>query len=118
MHRVRTAAFCLPVQTPYHCQHTASVGTPPQHITLHHAGDPLEVVVEVVPDADRSRSAEATGYSARYSFEEAFREAVRQLPPPSSPDELMEYTVAEIGAHEGGIAGWSHLYVKVRTAGG
>jgi hypothetical protein len=57
----------------------------------------------------------ATGYSERFSFEEAFADARRQLPPvePPHPD-FMEYVrVEEIGSESGGIAGFDHLYVKV-----
>jgi hypothetical protein len=58
---------------------------------------------------------EATGYSDAYSFEEAFRNAIKALSlTPSYPDELIQVTIVEIGAEIGGIAGFDRLFVRAR----
>ncbi|WP_142392556.1 hypothetical protein [Mycobacterium sp. 3519A] len=60
---------------------------------------------------------EATGTSSRLSFDEAFADALANLPvhEPSHPDELTSVKVTEVGALFGGIAGFRHLYVKVQS---
>ena len=63
---------------------------------------------------------EATGMSAKISFDEAFADAVSRLPGSQSPvaDEMTTVTVSEIGAWFGGIAGFHHLFVTVRSGVG
>lgn len=56
----------------------------------------------------------ATGYSSTFSCEDAFRNAIAQLPP-RFPDELQKFVVTETGALVGGIAGIQQLFVTVRT---
>jgi hypothetical protein len=58
---------------------------------------------------------EATGYSDAYSFEEAFEDARRQLPPvdPPHPDYMEYVRVLEIGSESGGLVPLNRLYVKV-----
>jgi hypothetical protein len=58
---------------------------------------------------------EATGYSDSYSFEEAFKDAIANLPPYNPPisDYLENIRVTLIGAEVGGIADFNRLYVKV-----
>lgn len=56
----------------------------------------------------------ATGYSSRVSFEDAFRNAIAQLPP-RFPDELQQFVVTDTGALVGGVAGIQELYVTVRV---
>ncbi len=65
-------------------------------------------------------STEATGMSARMSFDEAFADAVSRLPewPPAMPDEMSTVTVSDIGAWFGGIAGFHYLVVTVRRPAG
>jgi hypothetical protein len=60
---------------------------------------------------------EATGYSDTFSFEKAFGDAVRNLPPPEEtfPDQLTTVTVTSIGALFGGIVGFNKMFVKVRA---
>lgn len=70
------------------------------------------------PTIETSRSTghdEATGYSDSFSFDEAFNDARRQLPPvdPPHPDALEYVRVLEIGSESGGIAALNRLYVKV-----
>jgi hypothetical protein len=58
----------------------------------------------------------ATGYSRNLSFDEAFADAVANLPPlePAHPDTLETVRVIEIGGLFGGVAGCRQLYVRVR----
>lgn len=57
----------------------------------------------------------AIGYSDSFSFEEAFQDAITNLPKrqPSHPDELVRITVTKTGAEMGGIAGFHHLFVEI-----
>ncbi len=70
------------------------------------------------------KDAVATGVSkggpTGWSFEEAFNDAIAQLgsAAPNIPDWLDTYTVVEIGARLGGIAGFNDLLVTVKRAGG
>ena len=59
---------------------------------------------------------EATGMSRKLSFDEAFADAVAQLPPPASqhPDQLTSVVVVETGGLFGGFAGFHHLYVRIQ----
>jgi hypothetical protein len=60
-------------------------------------------------------SDEATGFSKRLGFDEAFADAVAQLPPiePGHADVLQTVRVCEIGGLFGGFAGFNELYVRV-----
>lgn len=62
-------------------------------------------------------SRESTGYSDSMNFDEAFSNAIHNLPPtqPNYPDELESIRVVEIGALFGGIAGISKMYVKIKS---
>lgn len=66
----------------------------------------------------------ATGVSkggpTGWSFEEAFNDAIAQLgsAAPSIPDWLDSYTVVEIGARLGGVAGFNDLLVTVKRPEG
>ena len=48
------------------------------------------------------------------SFEEAFEDAIEQLPP-LYPDELQQFVVTQTGALVGGIDGLHELYVTVQV---
>lgn len=63
------------------------------------------------------RYREAIGYSNKLSFDEAFADALRKLPPPSVkfPDMLETVEVVHIGASFGGIAGFHRLEVRIRA---
>ena len=123
------------VVTPY--GYAETVPFPPDHkqITIHHAGGAAEVQIERLvkeleaygravgeetphpcpPGAD-----EATGFSKDLSFDEAFADALSNLPPLNLPgaDRMVRIEVAEIGALFGGIAGFHDLTVRVcRTHG-
>ncbi|NIH69014.1 hypothetical protein [Modestobacter marinus] len=56
------------------------------------------------------------GSSAGMSFDEAFADAVANLPPfePPFPDAMDRVDVVDTGALFGGIAGLHHLFVRVR----
>lgn len=58
----------------------------------------------------------ATGRSSNGSFDEAFQNALDNLPPPpcTYPDQLLRTVVEEIGYEAGGFAGFHDLYVRVR----
>jgi hypothetical protein len=58
------------------------------------------------------------GYSQKLSFDEAFANALHNLPPskPSHPDEMEIVQVTDIGAEFGGIAGLQHLFVKITAS--
>lgn len=60
---------------------------------------------------------EATGYSTSYSFDEAFRDAVSNLPPDDNPfpDKLTTIHVVDIGAMIGGFPGFNQMYVTVEA---
>ena len=63
------------------------------------------------------RYRESIGYSNKLSFDEAFADALRKLPPPSVkfPDMLETVEVVHIGASFGGIAGFHRLEVRIRA---
>ena len=62
-----------------------------------------------------SHENEATGYSDRYSLEEAMHNAIKALPPITGyPDMLTIIKVVEIGAEIGGIAGFNRMMVRIR----
>lgn len=65
----------------------------------------------------RTSPREATGYSDRFSFDEAFRDAVENLPPPDHefPDQLTTVTVTNVGALFGGIVGFNKMFVSVKA---
>jgi hypothetical protein len=60
---------------------------------------------------------EATGYSENFSFDEAFRDALNNLPAsePQHPDELTTITVTTVGALFGGFVGFNKMFVSVRA---
>lgn len=55
----------------------------------------------------------ATGRSVKLNFDEAFADAVAQLPSSGVADGLTRVEVTEIGGLFGGIAGFHELFVKV-----
>jgi hypothetical protein len=84
-------------------------------------GQELAGFASVVPvGGDGAGVAEAIGMSADLSFDEAFAKAVENLPPsaPPHPDALTTVTVDDIRGLFGGIAGFHHLVVRVRSSTG
>ncbi len=63
------------------------------------------------------RYRESIGYSNKLSFDEAFADAIKKLPPSSAkfPDMLETVEVVQIGASFGGIAGFHRLEVRIRA---
>ncbi len=60
----------------------------------------------------------ATGYSTKFSFDEAFENAISQLPRQTGgvADELVRVTVSASGAEFGGIVGLRRMFVTVVRA--
>ncbi|HSV64666.1 MAG TPA: hypothetical protein VLJ59_02000 [Mycobacteriales bacterium] len=116
------------VVTPY--RHAERVPFPAgqEIVTVHHAegsdrvpieecGPELAAYVQAVNGAGTTGDVdEATGFSKNLSFDEAFADALANLPPFSSPvaDALARVEVLEIGGLFGGFAGFHDLFVKVR----
>jgi hypothetical protein len=112
------------IQTDYHHAEIFRVGQRPDHVRIRHADGVDDLRVGPVAEADDSgfvpRLAEtveeATGLSPNLSFDEAFANAHANLPPIESrdPGQLERITVVETGALFGSVAGFHHLFVKVR----
>jgi len=63
------------------------------------------------------RYRESVGYSNKLSFDEAFADAIKKLPPASVKfsDMLETVEVVQVGASFGGIAGFHRLEVRIRA---
>jgi hypothetical protein len=114
---------CIQVVTPYQVSQVFAEQHVPDEITVHHADgsdrvrvEPLEEPVAGAELAEAGADRTVIGYSDHLSFQEAFAHAVAQIPMPSGPDALLRVRVEEIGGEFGGIAGFHHLYVKVRKS--
>jgi hypothetical protein len=66
-------------------------------------------------DAVRAEPRNATGYSDAFSFDEAFKDALSNLPPDPHPlpDKLTTVRVTGSGAQLGGLIGFHRLYVSI-----
>ncbi|HEX8204427.1 MAG TPA: hypothetical protein VF587_00060 [Solirubrobacteraceae bacterium] len=123
--RHRTSSICAEVFTRYVAAESFTVGSRPESVVLHHAGGEMEVRVEDgpapaarLPQGDGGFD-EAEGRSRRrFSFDEAFANAVEALPfrPSEIADWMDVVSVTDIWAELGGIAGSHDLVVKVRRA--
>ncbi len=128
---IRPDARCIPEPVPYEYQEAFLVGVRRDAVIVHHAQGELSVDVEdLSPGPEGAKvsaelgavpfpgvpgePSEAVGYSRAFDFNEAFRDAIQKIPVPPFPDWLATYTVVEIGAEVGGIAGFNHLFVRVR----
>ena len=114
--------------TPYAYQEVFFIGGKRETVRLYHADGDIQVPVQDLTqelDENSARAelalghppSEATGYSDAWDLAEAFRDAIGKLPPgpgANIPDWLYTYEVTSIGAEIGGIAGFNHMYVKVR----
>ena len=118
---------CPEVVTAYAYQEGFFIGGRRETVKLYHADGDWEIQVQDLsqePEEDSARAevvlgdrrGEATGYSDFFDFAEAFRVAIGKLPDRGAgiPDWLYTYEVTSIGAEIGGIAGFNHMYVKVR----
>jgi hypothetical protein len=120
--------------TPY--RDVAVVRYPPDQdvITVNHAEGSDQITIQpcgpelagfvraVAPPAAETLAAgaappEATGMSGAMSFDEAFADALANLPqaPVTHPDQMTTVTVVETGALLGGFAGFHHLFVRVQS---
>jgi hypothetical protein len=109
---------CVDRLTPYERSETFAEETVPDTITVVHAEGRDEVRVEPLRDPPvTDDGVTVVGRSRSLSFQEAFADALGRLPRPAEPpqpDELSSVKVVEIGGEFGGIAGFHHLYVKIR----
>lgn len=129
--------ICQKVLTPYDYRRAFDLGERRSELTLSYADGELTVPVE---DAGASSSravavpgtvvsnlhdpltggelppAEAVGYSTAWDLKEALDDAIATLPRPVDPpaDHLARYEVMATGVEIGGIAGFNHLWVRVR----
>jgi hypothetical protein len=119
----RGPGICPDVVTPYEVTTIDYIGTYRPFVDVITADGTKKVPVEN-RDADATPSGvdkkfvttprTATGYSDSFSFEDAFRNAIAQLPP-LFPDQLQHFVVTETGALVGGFVGQRRLFVTVRT---
>ena len=126
LQRCPKGALCPDVITPYKVTRVFRGRQWPAEIVVHHADGSDTVKVEHldVPGPlaksalayGESDGDEASGRSRNLSFEEAFTDALNNLPPraPSNPDDLEVVVVTEIRGEFGGIAGFHDLVVTVR----
>jgi len=131
------SGIVTPNDTPYAVSKLFPTADPVSRICVDHAGGTDDIEVEQVhvgpahpnqpppyifpPSAIRGAAdaTTATGYSCRFDFGEALHHAVKALPAAdfdatTTPECV---TVLEIGAEVGGIAGFDHLFVRVRRMG-
>ncbi|MGH3871789.1 MAG: hypothetical protein ACRDSR_09815 [Pseudonocardiaceae bacterium] len=118
------------VITPYHYAETVPFPADQPTVTIHHADGSDQVDIEpfgkelaqfaraVSGNAERpcpEGADQATGFSRNLSFDEAFANALANLPPVESPgaDILTRVQVLEIGGLFGGIAGFRDLFVRI-----
>jgi len=119
------------VVTPFRYAETVRFPANQASVTVHHADGADEVTIEdygseLQPYADALRGSpdrpcppgadEATGFSNSLSFDEAFAQALANLPPldlGGTADVLVRVQVVEIGGLFGGIAGFNDLFVRV-----
>lgn len=128
---IHPLARCAPLEQPFDATQAFRVGTHRDEVVVHHTGGRLTVAVQSLETAERvaegrpgppvlgglpqSEPQEAVGYSAGWDLQEAMRDAIAQLPRREDVvDWLYHYTVVEIGAEVGGIAGFNRLRVTVR----
>lgn len=114
------------IQTDFHHAEIFRVGQRSEHVRIRHADGVDDVRVEPVAEEEQGQDGfvprlaesveEATGLSPNLSFDEAFANAHANLPPIESrdPGQLERITVVETGALFGSVAGFHHLFVKVR----
>jgi hypothetical protein len=121
-----------PVVVPYRYGEVFRYPTDEPRVTVHHADGQDHVETQPVlselaqfeamvadrpaTDTGTPGAAEAVGTSMDLKFDEAFADAVNNLPPydPPHSDPLENVDVIATGALFGGIAGFHHLFVRVR----
>ena len=68
-----------------------------------------------LPDLSKIKRYEATGHSASFIFEEAFQDAISQLPSGGGMIDFSTYHVESIDASSGGFVGITQMSVTVST---
>ncbi len=129
--RCELPGFATQVITPYHHVQTVRFPADQPTVTVHHADGADQVTIEdygseLQPYADAVRGSpdrpcppgadEATGFASTLSFDEAFAQALANLPPldtAGTADVLARVQVVEIGGLFGGIVGFNDLFVRV-----
>lgn len=116
------------IVTPYTYAKTVPFPADQPTVTVHHADGSDKVRIEecgpelagyaraVTGGADRpcpEGADQATGFSKKLSFEEAFADARAKLPPVQVADALERVEVVEIGGLFGGFAGFHELFVRI-----
>jgi hypothetical protein len=118
------------VTVPYRYAEVVRFPVEPPAVVVHHADGQDEVRIEecgeelaeyaaVVTGGGGSTHAggvEAVGSSRELRFDEAFADALADLPPSGTPvaDALSRVVVTDTNALFGGIAGFHHLFVRIR----
>lgn len=112
------------VLTPYKVSRSFPMATEVPEIKVHTA-DGLQTVAvggcpeelsgytATTPAATDDDAVMATGRSTNLNFDEAFADAVSQLPSTGVADGLTRVTVVEVGGLFGGIAGFHEMFVKI-----
>lgn len=125
--RCRLPGVFPQVVTPYQICRSFPLAEAVNEITVHHAGGNDRVTVEPCPKElckyeeschqnDGCKGGVAvTGRSARLCFDEAFADALTQLPSSPVIDGMTRVKVTEIGGLFGGIAGFHEMFVKIRA---
>jgi hypothetical protein len=115
------------VITPYRICRSFPLGDKVAEITVHHAEGSDQVATEPCTDDldayqdscrygdDYQGGIPATGRSTALSFDQAFADALAQLPASPVADGQTRVKVTEIGGLFGGIAGFHELFVKIRA---
>ncbi len=124
---------CVLEPMPYEYQEAFRLGVERDTVKIYHAEGELLLEVEDLGPKDRDlvasvstglvstpssgapiKGSEAIGYSTSFDLAEAMREAISKIETPAIPDWLATYTVVEVGAEIGGIAGFNRMFVRVR----
>ncbi|MGI9484519.1 MAG: hypothetical protein ACR2RF_01295 [Geminicoccaceae bacterium] len=125
--RCRQPGVFPQVITPYRICKSFPLGDKVPEITVNHAEGSDKVAIEPCGkdhygyeescrySDDDQGGVPATGRSASLSFDQAFADALAQLPPSPVSDGQTRVRVTEIGGLFGGIAGFHELFVKIRA---
>jgi hypothetical protein len=128
--RCRQPGVFPQVVTPYVYAEIAAFPQDRDQVTVHHAdgSDQVDIAefgselagyataIQGSPNRPCPEGAEeATGFSRTLSFDEAFANALANLPPSDAPfaDALARVEVLEVGGLFGGFPGFNHLFVRV-----
>jgi len=124
--RCRRSGVFPEVMTPYKTCKSFPLADKVPEITVHHAEGSDQIATEPCRDDlygyeescryadDDQGGIPATGRSATLSFDDAFANALAQLPPSPVADGQTRIKVTEIGGLIGGIAGFHELFVKAK----